>query len=79
MRVYGNRHLTWKGHRLCCGNRKLVEIVQDDRYPTMWRVKRPDGSLTDMVNITRARDAARGLALKVLNREETLQVALPMA
>lgn len=51
--------------------RKLTEIVQDDRYPSMWRIRRPDGSLTDMVNISRARDAARGLALRILNTQET--------
>ena len=28
----------------------------------MYRVRRPDGSLTDMVNLTRARDAARTFA-----------------
>ena len=28
----------------------------------MYRVRRPDGSLTDMVNLTRAGDAARALA-----------------
>jgi hypothetical protein len=32
-------------------------IVPDDRWPGMYRVRRPDGSLTDMLNFTRARDA----------------------
>jgi len=37
-------------------------IVPDDRSPDMFRLRRSDGSLTDMVNLTRARDALRALA-----------------
>ena len=33
-------------------------IVPDPDWPGMYRVQRPDGSLTDMVNLTRAKDAA---------------------
>ena len=32
-------------------------IVPDPQWPGMYRVRRPDGSLTDMVNLTRAKDA----------------------
>jgi hypothetical protein len=32
-------------------------IVADPGWPGMHRVRRPDGSLTDMVNLTRAKDA----------------------
>lgn len=32
-------------------------IVQDARWPNMWRVAFPDGSLSDMVNIARAKEA----------------------
>jgi hypothetical protein len=32
-------------------------IVPDERWPGMYRLRRPDGSLTDMVNLTRAMDA----------------------
>jgi len=32
-------------------------ILRDDRYPNMYRVVLPDGSLSDMVNLARARDA----------------------
>jgi hypothetical protein len=35
-----------------------VTIVPDSKYPGMWRVKRPDGSISDMVNLSRAKDAA---------------------
>jgi hypothetical protein len=32
-------------------------LVPDGRWPGMWRIRRPDGTLTDMVNLTRAKDA----------------------
>jgi hypothetical protein len=37
-----------------------VAIVPDERFPGMYRLKRTDGSLSDMVNLTRCRDAIRG-------------------
>jgi hypothetical protein len=37
-------------------------VVPDPEWPKMYRVRRPDGSLTDMVNLIRAGDAARALA-----------------
>jgi hypothetical protein len=40
----------------------LAHIVSDKTYPGMWRVVRLDGSLSDMVNKTRAKDVAWGLA-----------------
>ena len=36
-----------------------VGIVSDKRWPGMYRLKRTDGRLSDMVNLTRARDALR--------------------
>jgi hypothetical protein len=43
-------------------------IVPDEKYPAvMWRVRLPDGRLTDMVNRTRAKDAAISIALSILN------------
>lgn len=40
--------------------RALARIVPDATYPEMWRVIRPDGGLTDMVNKARAMDMAYG-------------------
>jgi len=34
-------------------------IVPDSRWPNMFRIRRPDGTLTDMVSLTRAKDALR--------------------
>jgi hypothetical protein len=44
--------------------RPLPELT----WPGMWRVRLPEGYLTDMVNLSRATDAADLLALAVLNR-----------
>lgn len=65
---FRTRDFSWEQNRLYC-RRKLTgfSIVQDETYPVMWRVRRPDGTLTDMVNRTRARDAAQFLALTALN------------
>jgi len=45
--------------RLYCNRRQTqVAVVRDVKYPQMWRVGWPDGTLSDMVNIARAKDAA---------------------
>ena len=49
--------------------RALIWIVPDGQYPGMWRVQRRDGSLSDMVNLARAQDAALGIALSIVNRK----------
>jgi hypothetical protein len=36
-----------------------LAIVPDECWPGLYRIRRPDGSLTDMVNLTRAKDAAQ--------------------
>jgi len=36
-------------------------ILPDPKWPSMYRIKRPDGSLSDMANLTRCRDALRSL------------------
>ena len=36
---------------------KKLEIVPDAKWPGMYRLRLSDGTLTDMVNLTRARDA----------------------
>ncbi|PWT86435.1 MAG: hypothetical protein C5B58_01405 [Acidobacteria bacterium] len=51
------RNLVWRDSKLYFGKRVVGEIVADKTHPNMWRVVRPDGSLSDMVNRTRANDA----------------------
>jgi len=47
-------------HHLFYGDSRkpIFRVVPDDFYPDMWRVMHPDGSLSDMANLTRAKDAA---------------------
>ena len=44
-----------------------VTLVRDPDWPNMWRVRLPNGQLTDMVNLTRAKDAARSLSRRDSN------------
>lgn len=76
MRIYATNELAWKGDRLQGGNQH-VDLVPDSKWPGMWRVKRPDGTLTDMANHTWARDAAKPILLSILNRQETAPGASP--
>ena len=52
------------GYSLHYGNaeRPLAKIVPDSCWPDMWRIAWPDGQLSDMVNLSRAKDAAAVLA-----------------
>jgi hypothetical protein len=72
-RVWASQDLVWRGEVLLPYGRKhpSVSIVRDVTYPNMWRVRLPDGLLTDMVNRARARDAARSILRRILQREET--------
>src|SRR5438270_13931350 len=51
---------------LFVGKRRVLQIERDAKYPQMWRVRLPDVSLTDMVNLTRA----TGPALEIAERIE---------
>src|SRR5262245_30336891 len=73
MRHYANRDLQWRGDWLCLRQRKIVQIVRDQQYPSMWRIRLPDGTVTDMLNRSRVRDATRSVALTVLSVQERAQ------
>ena len=61
--MYGHQDLHWKDSRLYLGSCATGNsITPDIKYPSMWRVRYPGGSLSDIVNLTRARDGARCLA-----------------
>ena len=69
--MFGRQDLIWDGSQLqLFSNLSLVlaSIELDQIRPGKWRVRLPDGHLTDMVNLSRAQDAAASLALSVLNR-----------
>jgi len=46
-----------------------LRVVRDAVYPGMWRVRWPDGRLSDMANLTRSKDAARRFAESEERRE----------
>ena len=64
--VFASSELTWSGDKLCLGRDVLVAVVRDQHHPGMWRI-RVGAELSDMVNLARARDAARSVAVALLN------------
>jgi hypothetical protein len=45
----------------------LLHVVPDKTYAGMFRVKHPNGSLSDLGNLTRVKDAGLSIALASLN------------
>jgi hypothetical protein len=69
--IFGQTDLQWEGDRLRLRSGRLLATVEpDQKWNGMWRVRLPGGYLSDMVNRSRARDAAISLALGTLNRKE---------
>lgn len=62
-----HRDAQWRGDNLMLYRRKIASVVPDRHWPGMWRVLLPNGYLSDMANRTRAKDAARSVALLELN------------
>jgi hypothetical protein len=56
--------------------RLLATIIPDPDWPKMYRVQMPSRDLTNTVNLTRAKDAARSLALADLNVAKTHPAAV---
>jgi hypothetical protein len=61
-----HRDAVWNGNDLIFKRRVVASVEPDAKWPGMYRVRLPNGHLTDMVNLTRTPDAARSLALKAL-------------
>lgn len=70
--MIGHEDLIWTGNELRFSRRTVAAIEPDYEWPGMWRV-RIGGRLTDMVNRTRAKDAARCLVLADLNAPRETQ------
>lgn len=49
------------------GGTAILWVVPDKTYPGMWRVSDVDGNLSDMVNLSRAKDAAVLIATRNLD------------
>jgi hypothetical protein len=69
-------HLNWtrgaKGFALHVGKFRnpLLHVVPDNRWPHMWRIRQRDNSLSDLLNLARAKDAAQSNALAELRAQE---------
>ena len=75
-RIYGLQDIRWEGHRLRLSTGRLLATVGPDRHwAGMYRVRLPNGQLTDMVNLSRAKDAAIALALTNLNNKPDKEAA----
>ena len=61
MRIWARNELTWRGNGLYVKGRgkRLISVEPDGKWSGMWRVKYPDGSLSDMVNLSRAKGCCR--------------------
>jgi hypothetical protein len=73
--IVGRDELNWReadnGYTLHLGRsqKALLKVVPDAVYPGMWRVLQA-GCLSDVVNLTRAKDAGMVRALAVLNHHQ---------
>lgn len=72
--MYGVRNLKWVktevGAAVHAGKGKSgrsVRVLPDPTYKGLWRVEYTDGTLSDMVNLTRAKDAAQGILMMTMN------------
>jgi hypothetical protein len=77
---YRHRDLRWDGHKLRLNSGRLLATVEPDtEWAGMHRVRLTDGELTDMVNLTRAKDAAAHLVLADLNKHAGRVEAPPVS
>ncbi len=62
--------LHWEDGKLMNGSRRTaIEVLPDDRWPGMYRVHY-QGKISDIVNLTRAKDAAVATAVASLNAQQ---------
>jgi hypothetical protein len=71
--IYGRNDFTWAEHPdgwslHAIGHRSaVVHVVPDGVWPGMWRVRHPDGQLSDMANLSWAKDGAIAVAMRLLD------------
>ena len=76
--MIGHRDLIWKGDKLMLGTRNTgVKVIPDQQWPKMYRVEYPPGTVSDMANLSRARDAAIGMVASHLNQGHVSQETRP--
>ena len=68
-RSYRQGDVQWRGHTLVLSTgRPLVTIERDSEYPTVYRARLRSGFVSDILNLSRVRAVAVGLALAELNQ-----------
>jgi hypothetical protein len=84
--IYSRTDFTWQEHMdgwalHAIGHRSaIVRVLPDKAWPGMWRIRHPDGRLSDMANLTWAKDGAVAVAMRFLDpRKVDSPVAKPMA
>ena len=55
----------------------ILHVVPDRTYPAMWRIRFPDGSHSDMANLTRAKDAALDHAQRITRDTKRHRIQRP--
>ena len=70
-----------EGWALHCVGRQdaVVHVVPDATWPGMWRVRDADGRLSDMANLTWARDGAIAAAMRILDPRRLTEQRAPGA
>ena len=67
------RSLAWRrvgnSWRLFAGKRRFGDVVPDEKYLGMWRVKLSGGRLSDMANLSWARNAVMEAAIREIEWE----------
>lgn len=53
------------------GKRKLGRVFRDSKYPNMWRSQRADGRLSDMANLSWAKNAVLACAERDISYAKT--------
>jgi hypothetical protein len=71
--------LIWRKHsndyRLYAGSRLMGEVMPDSKHPSMWRSTMSGGRLSDMANITWAKEAVYAAAERELEYEHHHEAA----
>lgn len=66
--MYESKRFNWRGCLLYYENRSTgLSVVPEHTLPGMWRIQMPDGTLSDYLNLARAKDAAVDRGLATLN------------
>jgi hypothetical protein len=77
--IYGRKDFTWSKHAdgwalHAIGHRNaIVHVVPDGVWPGMWRIRHPGGQLSDMANLTWAKDGAIAVAMRLLDPRRRIE------